>query len=1679
MDLILNLKSFWLICLCIALSVEALQAEHISLIEDPAQRGWTRSSADVSLEIQPSPNADINLADSVTFTLNITGVSVEEIETARGVYSLLSLSDDFPTASWGEVGRPDLPAVHRLFVIPDRKGVQAEIVSAEWRTLHLSQPEILPFQNEETPDGRMTDFFRDEEVYSADRAYPETMISLGEPIILRDLRLMRLAVCPFRYHPLSKELQVCSRMTIRLRFEGEDLRNVKLRRTSRISRPFQRLYSALIPNYPGLDQNWEVSEGSYLILCPDDPGMLSLLATLVDWKRRKGFEVTVQAFPPGYSAVQIKELILNAYHNSDEPPTYVLLIGDTNGSISLPGWSPSGIDHPYSQLEGNDILADVNIGRLPASTTNELAVMISKIFHYEEDPYVGQPSWFTRALLIAGSSQSGISTIQTKRWVKDRLLREGYTQIDTLWYTMPGSMTGQMTASLNAGVNFFNYRGLYGMSGWSNALTDALTNGFKLPIVTTITCGTGGFDGESIMEHFVVAGSSASNLRGAVACIGTATTSTHTRFNNCIDQGFYWGLLDLNLRNVGTALSAAKLLLYQNYPNDPGNVSNFSLWNALAGDPGMEVWLGVPQTLEVIAPETFSPGQNWVPVTVQYPNGQPIENAWVSLYREGQVAVSGLTNSEGRTELILNGTPTGELDLTVTGFNLRPFRGTIALQGQNLFVAYHSFTIDDDGIGSSSGDGDGVANPAETLELAVVLKNYGSLATATDIQAILRTSDPLVTLLDSTAAYPDLPPSATAPGFDGFVCSLDPGIPDGHEIQFQLIVNSASANSSNSGFIVSVAAPAYQYQQHEVISGSLQPGGSGDLRITIRNEGQKGAPAVSGTLISSDPFLLIEQNASAYGNIVIGGSAANTVPFRLSVHPLTLPGHSALLQLHLEDASGILGEVPLTISLGTASPSDPAGPDQYGYYCFDDTDAGYEQAPHYDWVEIAPEYSGPGILINLNDYGDQQDDTEIVPLPFTFRYYGTNYDEISVCSNGWLTMGGNAAFTYFRNWLIPSGMGPDAMVAPFWDDLYLVSGSGVYRWYDAENGCFIVEWSRLKNRGSPQPTETFEVIFYDPAVHPTASGDGDILFQYHEVQQVYGYGMDNPYASVGIESPDQSTGIQVSYMNQYPAGIAPLQTQRAYLFTTNVVVFQGSVAGAVRDLETGAPLPGATVAISGTQYGTTADSTGLFEMDGVFIGTYDFTAQAPGYNPQVIPQVTVYMDSTVSLNFALTHPEISLDVAEISVVVPSGDSLQVPFHILNEGNGPLSYQLDLTFQENDGSDELWAPAFSFPAQVLSGDDHLFGVEFLDDIFYVSGGNSSEQPNLIHRFDRDGNYLDSFQQPGSETEYGFRDLASDGSSLYGSEGRQIVRFSAQGEELGRFPGPLNPNRALAVDPETGHLWVADFTTPIYEIDQNGTVLRTFSNTLHITGLAWYPEDPDGRKLYLFSQDGSNPKLRISKMNTQTGVISFAADLEGDLSETAGGAAITPGWNPLIWTLITLIQGPEDRLAGWELNCNTLWITYAPHIGEIPPGGQGEVQLTFLAGDLAVNLYRVNLRIQHNAAGDPLLLPLSMRINPTGMIEPAGLEPPSRLTLDPIHPNPFNAVATVRLGLPSASPVRLMVYDLLGRKVDERDLGVLSSGWQVVAWHAEAFSSGIYFLQVQAGAESRIQKCLLIK
>jgi len=1081
-----------------------------------------------------------------------------------------------------ENGAPEVPHVTRLVALPPTAGVRVEAVILEEEI--IPGVELMPAQGiapDEGPEaGRVRHF--DAARYARDAFYPDVLVRSGEPAIMRGLRVVPVQINPVRYNPVTRELRVAHRLEVQVHYEGSDPRNVPAGPPRPVSRAWADLARTMVVNYDETRNLDETLTGSYLVICEDDPDLVSKVdSLLVNWKRRKGHSVTRQTFTPPTTATAVKNLIQAAYNNWPVPPEFVLLIGDTNGDYALPAYEAFyGLDHEYGLLEGNDQLADVALGRMPAGNVTEALTLLNKVLWYEKQPYTAQPQWFHQAVVIAGEPQSGISTIQTKRWIKTRMLQHGFSRVDTLWYNMPGVGDPQIQqaiiSSINSGVSYFNYRGYSGMSGWQNSMTYGLTNGYRMPFVTILTCGTGGFNGESRQEVFAVAGTPTTG-QGAIACVGTATLSTNTRCNNVIDVGMYYGIFDEGITAAGNVLLRGKLELYNAYATlNSSFVSNFSKWNNLAGDPGLDLWSGPIQTMTVQAPDQMNLGDNQLTVTVQTAAGLPLPDALVCAWKPGETQVTALTGTDGTARLLLGPCSAGNLKVTVTRANYKPVLDSLNLTAQPVQVGLYGAVIDDDMTGESQGNGDGLLNPGEIPEVLVTLKNFGSLATATSVTLTATEQDPYVTPGDMFETYASLPPGAVGVCLDDIDFHLSPNTPHGHVVHLNLAVNSAQG-SWPVGLELVVQAPRLEAQWARVpgISDTLvDPGETADLVVYIRNDGGAAATGVSARLRSLDPLLTVLDSIAYYGQINAGALVVNAADtFVVQASTAAPRGLLIPLQVQFTATGGIVQVDTFDLQLGMRDHSDPQGPDGYGYYCYDNTDVNYAPCPVYDWVEIDPHHGGLGALIPIVDTGYNFDSSYTVDLPFDFQYYGQAVDSITVCSNGWISMVPNAAMNLFRNWPIPSCMGPDGMVAPFWDDLKTVGGDGIFRWHDAANHRFVIEWSRLPNCGSPNPQETFEVILYDPAHYPTPTGDGEILFQYHTITEVAGIYHDNGYSTVGLENPAQNDGLEVVYSQQYhdPAA-SPLANGRAYLFTTR---FDYTPPGQVLEITltpTGAPI---------------------------------------------------------------------------------------------------------------------------------------------------------------------------------------------------------------------------------------------------------------------------------------------------------------------------------------------------------------------------------------------------------------------------------------------------------------------------------------------------------------------------
>ena len=84
----------------------------------------------------------------------------------------------------------------------------------------------------------------------------------------------------------------------------------------------------------------------------------------------------------------------------------------------------------------------------------------------------------------------------------------------------------------------------------------------------------------------------------------------------------------------------------------------------------------------------------------------------------------------------------------------------------------------------------------------------------------------------------------------------------------------------------------------------------------------------------------------------------------------------------------------------------------------------------------------------------------------------------------------------------------------------------------------------------------------------------------------------------------------------------------------------------------------------------------------------------------------------------------------------------------------------------------------------------------------------------------------------------------------------------------------------------------------------------------------------------------------------------------------------------------------------------------------------------------------------------------------------------------YPNPFNPVTTIRYDLPESRNVQIKVFDVLGRTVNTVDYNQTQAGRHTFTWHGKnelgkKVSTGIYFFQLTAGQDTRIQKMLLLK
>jgi hypothetical protein len=1670
------------------------------------EAGLTSIAKDLD-QSQANLNVSRTTPELTTISLNSPVVETQAQTIDYQTYQSFGIAGEYSVL---EEGSPTVPAVSRFYRIPNTGGAELDITDAEYDV--VDNVNCLPVQPEESGFRSLT---RNEGIYAKDEWYPANVAVMSDPMIMRDFRVVSVTLYPVQVNPVTHQARIYRNLSVNLVANNQPGQN-ELLNPRRPSGAWAEVYRSQIANLDeGALDDMTTTPGSIIILTRNDSIPRKTADSLAVWKTRKGYKVTIDNRAT-WTASQAYTDIHNAYLTADPPLEYAILMGDPGATWGIPV-DGGNFDHTYGNMTAGDNIEDIGVGRLSAGTDAAMACVRAKIMQYERDPHMqtgggtADTTWYHKAFLYAGVNRGMTSNYLLMRWGKDQF--ERHTAVDSisvLTHANDNIVDSDVTTRINAGIAFFLWRGSW-IFGMSNSIADGTNPGGRLPITMTVTCQAGEYTGSGInspAEDFLCAGT-VQNPAGGVCGMGTSTSGTENGPNGVIASGLVYSIANLGIEHLGTAVSMAKSELYTAYgptypdaedPSQPIALKFTHLFNLL-GDPSLSMWTDVPRVLNVTHPTNLNVGARSVDVTVtQEADGAAVDNALVVLWKPGSDStwVRGLTNSQGHITLPVSVNTPGSMYLTITKRNCKPYLFTIPCGQVTVMPMVSSWTLDDDNSGGSQGNGDHILNPGETIDLSVYIRNFGTGGAATNLSATMTCDNPNITVVNGTATYANLASGDSATGSTPFRIHVSPNIQNREQVQLRVAISS-DAGPTVGVVPLTCAAGEPVFQSSRISTPAFNPGTTTNLTVVVKNVGAADMNGVTGHLTPLTPFVRVTGADASFGNIPIGALDSNaTTAFVLYADSQTFRGLQAPMRLVLTATGGFADTTDFIISVGTANASDPTGPDAYGYYAYDNTDTAYEMHPTFSYVNIA---QNGGTNLNIQDRGDKINVTPIysavVRLPFRFKFYGQFYDSLTICSNGWCAFGNQSYLDMFRNYPIP-GMGdPDAMIAPYFDDLRTDSaGFGVWVKADTANHRYIVQWKALGYSNSclvygtvsPGDYHTpldFEVMLYDTIGMPTLDGSGVVVMQYNQVTMniTPAYCDEAPGCTIGIQKPGNLVGLQYAYQASYSPGAATVVNGRAILFTTEARQLTGIVQGTIRDAANNQPMPGVYVSLDGAPYHTVTDNSGFYQIPEVVIGLYTVRAAYYRYNDATTTNVLVELDSTETVDMAMHHPQMTLSTNAITDTV-NDTPVQTSFTISNIGNGTLDYSTGVFFH-GDPSPDPWDSVGSVDITGTTGDGQSWGCEYFRNQWWATGTNGPGGQKVLYRFDDDGNYLGWIPQP-STTASGWFDLATDGTMIYGSDSHVLYGVDAEGQVQDTIPSPLNPSRAIAYDPLMQHFFVADYVSSIYEIDRMGNTVQEIPNStaLNITGLAWHATDADGFKLYVLSRDGAN-EMHISKINTGTHVLQSVVDLHGLEGEHAAGCTITPDWNSTLVTFAAVLRGPTgSRIALHEMRFTSSWMNVSPASANIPgPGSQG-VTLTFNSGMLRDATYHVDIRISSVLYDSTMVLPITLVVHHIESAKEHPVEIPTAYALRQNFPNPFNPTTQIAFDLPHAEHVQLYIYNALGQKVATVLNEMRAPGSYVVTWDGRSgsgadLSTGVYFCQLTAGNFTAVKKMLLMR
>ncbi len=479
----------------------------------------------------------------------------------------------------GEPGFPLLPVVSFDLAVGALSGAPEvellEIARSEVSLAHplspAQQPWPLSLPSEQRP-------------FSWDRAYYQThgsdspLVRVESPFNMGGVSGVTVKLSPFSYDPLEKRL-IISRGRVRIRLARAEARYLS------IPESFARLYRRVFLNYQSAFYGAATpAKENYLIIAP--PEFAGLLDEFVQFRQMRGMSVeVVSTETAGKTKEALKAFLAERYQDPAKRPVYVLLAGDTtlvphttvlaqDGAANRGKQIPT--DHDFALLEGNDLAADMFIGRWPVRTADELAAIIQKTIGFERE-LRNVPK---QSLMAGGPDQMFTDAANA---LKPVYTKGGFTPVRHL--CADGATSATFSERLNKGEYRFVHLMAHGFPGgtggccaYDGKKVRALAN-TRYPILFSHSCTTCPYDQtEAFCETWL------RHKSGSVAYTGSSVIAYYPN-EQWMGVGLVKARFEDKLMRLGPMVAFAKK--YENRIQSRGIGRDYVFQINLMGDPAL------------------------------------------------------------------------------------------------------------------------------------------------------------------------------------------------------------------------------------------------------------------------------------------------------------------------------------------------------------------------------------------------------------------------------------------------------------------------------------------------------------------------------------------------------------------------------------------------------------------------------------------------------------------------------------------------------------------------------------------------------------------------------------------------------------------------------------------------------------------------------------------------------------------------------------------------------------------------------------------------------------------------------------------------------------------------------------------------------------------------------------